>query len=98
MTCAGTVPAALVVLVAGDGLVVDDVEAVVEVEVEVEVEVDDPVVTGDELMVVVGIVDGVGEDPPHEVTAISATHATRRLLVMTLCGIDDMFRCHHLPG
>ncbi len=68
MTCAGTVPAAFVVLVTGDGRVVDDVDAVVEV-VEVEAVV--------EVVEVVGIVDGVGEDPPHAVTASRATHTTR---------------------
>ena len=88
MTCAGTVPAALVVLVAGDGLVVDDVEAVVEVEVVVETVVE----------VEVGVVVGVGVDPPHAVTARRATDTTHRPRVMAGRGVDDMFRCHHLPG
>ncbi len=87
MTGAGTVPATLVVLATGDVLVV-----------ETAVEVDDPLVTGDELMVVVGVVDGVGEDPPHEVTARRAAHTTYRPRVTTACGVDDMFGCHHPPG
>ena len=83
MTCAGTVPAALVVT--GDVLVV---EAAVEVEVEVETVVE----------VEVGVVVGVGVDPPHAVTARRATDTTHRPRVMAGRGADDMFRCHHLPG
>ena len=75
MTCAGTVPAALVVVVTGDVLVV---ETVVEVEV--------------------GVVVEVGVDPPHAVTARRATDTTHRPRVMAGRGVDDMSRCHHLPG
>ena len=99
MTCAGTVPAALVVVVTGDVLVV---ETVVEVGVETVVEVGVEVVVAVETVVavegVVEVVVDVGVDPPHEVAARRAAHTTYRPRVRTACGVDDMFRCHHPPG